>query len=101
MAMVKHAIPSELKINIEFEASNVEDSKTFYNVHCRTYDAGTKRSEHKIADALYEEGIGLWVFPIGGEKVHKLVANSYVKQFDVRLSKKAKWEDNGFLFKEH
>lgn len=99
--VAKHAIESQLKISVEFAATNVEDNKTFYEVHCRTYTGGVKTAEHKIADSLYEEGVGLWVFPMNGEKVHKLVANSFIKQYDVNLSKKAKWEANGFLFKEH
>lgn len=99
--IAKHAIPSTLKISIEFEATNVDGNKTFYHVQCRTYNDGVKTAEHKIADSLYEEGKGLWVFPMNGEKVHKLVANSYVKQYDINLAKKAKWDDNGYLFKEH
>lgn len=99
MAIAKHAIPSELKIAFEFDIVNSDNGKRFYHVFCRTYDKGELTQEHRVADALYESGTGLFVFPVGSN-IHKSVRDAYAKQNSIELNTKAKWTEEGFLFKE-
>ena len=101
--VAKHAIPSRLSIKFEFEQKNRENGKVFYEVHCRTYEGQQLKSEHKIADALREFGVGLYVFPMAGvDNTHKSVRDAYLRSFPVNpdLSTKAKWAKEGYLFKE-
>lgn len=102
-AVATHAIPSRLSIKFEFEHKNTENNKVFYEVHCRTYDNKELKSEHHVANVLREFGTGLYVFPLGGnDHIHKSIRDAYLRSHPVNpeLNTKAKWADEGFLFKE-
>jgi len=95
-------INSSLHIKFDFVVLGQNDlpkHRTGYHVNCVTTDKGEVTNTHKIADALWDSEMGLYVFPIES-MAHKSIRNAYAKLYPQRdISDKAKWTDNGFLFK--
>jgi hypothetical protein len=97
------ASSNSLHIRFDFEVlqgkNDLPKTRTGYHVNCVTTQGNEVQSEHKIADALWDSEMGLYVFPIQ-DKVHKTVRNAFAKMYPNRgIADKAKWTDNGFLFK--
>jgi len=91
-----------LHIRFDFDVNKgvTDKDKTSYDVNCVTYVGTETKGSYKLADALYENGVGLFVFPLQ-ENIHKSVRNAFMKRYPARkVTEKAKWTDNGFLFKE-
>lgn len=94
---------SDIKIKYEFREADNGGTGNFYHVFCVTYRDGQKDIEHEIAHAHREKGIGLRVFPLAGnDGIHKMVRDAYLREFDEQfgIHTKAKWDNEGFLFRE-
>lgn len=92
----------QLHIRFDFDVNKGVSTKdkTSYDVNCVTYVGTDIKGTHKLADAMYENGVGLFVFPLQ-DNMHKSIRSAFVKLYPARkVTEKAKWTDNGFLFKE-